>query len=202
MKTIRERLAGIRDALRMRSWWILAAALMVLCGWLGQMAYVWVAWNWWFVPYQAACRDFNYIGDGDIDDLHFINGELSAEFWAEMREVLPYKFPVLETYWRKDGVLMVPRGFTLPIEDPYWSRMGQEPEERAHWIGSVAAFRLYQKRLAEGVDMAPYAQYVEPKGAYWVDFTGPAPDVCGMMEKLVFKGGELSRPGPGAGAGR
>jgi len=175
-------------------WWVLPAGILLVPAiWTADRAYFWVAWNWWDVPFQAACRDYEDLYDGDIDDLHFIRGDLSKEFWTEMRFLLPETYPWLRYSWQADGVLIVPRGLLLPLQDAFWSRTGQEPEERSHWIARLAAGRLYAKRVEEGVDMAPYSRFVEKRVHYWRNFDGPSPDVCGMMEKLVFKGGELSR---------
>jgi len=193
MRGLVARLKSMGLTIQSRWWVLLAGILLVPTIWTADQAYFWVAWNWWNVPFQAACRDHEYIYDGDLDDLHFVDGELSREFWDDMRDLLPKIFDGLRYYWSEDGILMVPRGFNLPVPDAYWSRWSQEPEERAHEITTFIVYRIYTRRLEEGVDMAPYARYVEKAVHYWPNIDGPAPDVCGMMEKLVFKGGELSR---------
>jgi len=195
MRVVIERLKSVGLTIRSR-WWVLPVGILLVPAiWAADRAYFWVAWNWWDVPFQAACRDYEDLYDGDIDDYHFIEGELSQEFWGEMRFLLQATYPRLRHSWQEDGVLIVPRGLLLPVQDAFWSRTGQEPEELSHWIARLAAGHIYGRRVEEGVDMAPYARYIEKEVHYWRNFDGPSPDVCGMMEKLVLKGGELSRPG-------
>lgn len=155
----------------------------------------WVAWNWIQVDFVATCRVFENDLDDDINDLEFLTGTYSGEFKREIIAQWDGAYRDITLTIEADGTLTVPLGFYLPV-DPFWSRFGgnPEPEERGYSVSAGAAYQILQRRLADGLDTAPYLPYAERS---YHDPGGPrrlnAP-VCGFMQLLALKGGALARP--------
>ena len=157
----------------------------------------WIAWNWIRVDFVATCRVFEYDQTDDPNDFEFLDGPYSGEFLREVVTQWPETYPDIDLGIDDDGTLTVPLGFYLPV-DPYWSKFGGNPEmeERGFSISAGAAYQIFQRRLAEGIDMAPYKQY-EERVERWQKEDQPrrlkAP-VCGFMDELARKDGSLARP--------
>lgn len=164
----------------------------------GYHLYDWASRTVLYTKFRAACNDNGILTTYDIDNLHFVEGEYSGEFWREV--IARFTDDVLwdgetENYRIEDGKLYVTWSYNTPVTPPTGKYDG-EPEEDAFYVTTDIAYHLLERRIAEGADIAPFRN---PDLLKKLQFGYPRADMlfadtCGYLELLILRDGILAKP--------
>jgi hypothetical protein len=178
----------------------ISRAKLCFCGILavllfgGYYSFMWVAYNVPFIEFRAACKNYFRFPPRDNDDLHLISGDLTKEAWDALRTAFGgnfYKYIDNNMLTVKDNKVYVRLYFFFPNKT--LPKFGGEIEEGAFFITSIAAFKIFQRRLSEGADFSDFMVTVGENGKPLSHPELMEPDECGFVEELILKGGRFAQ---------
>ena len=178
-----------------------AAALIAVAGWL---VYPYAAWfyrtvpMWEFVP--ACIHPEKQGGFWELNDLDYVEGEPTAEFWSALRAYLldvPNR-PIWPKKYFADGRVYVTLAFHFAPPAEGYAKYGGEPEEHSFHITREVAYRMHRRRVKAGFyDGRDLSGYRVPVRRH--DGDGKATrlldaEACGFLQELILKGGAFAGP--------
>ena len=174
---------------------LLATAISVLTitGWSLYPHAVWFYEKVPIVRFKPACKVAPTEGEyrDAIDDLYFLEGQPTEEFWLELYKDTNNKY-LRHTVHFIDGIGYVAMKYNTPPQHP---KYGDENEENAHYRTRRVAWRVVKRREQEGffenIDMSEY--FVTRSSSGKVERRRP--DECGFVEEFIMKGGRFAKEG-------
>ncbi len=156
--------------------------------------YPFAIWIYEKVPlerFKPACMVTPTEGEhhDDIDDLYFLNGEPTKEFWLELYKDTNNEYLRHSVHFI-DGIGYVAMKFNTPPDE--LPKYGEEDEENAYYQTKRVAWRILKRREREGVlenvDMSEYTVTRMFSGKVERRHS----DECGFVEEFIMKGGRFA----------
>ncbi len=181
---------GPREALWLRSFYL--ANILLFIGFAANFLH----YIYGDVQFVAACREHGTVEGVDQDNLHFVVGPYTEEFWERISESTPWShwaYYLRHRREKRDGkFFLAPFVYSRrPLFESYQQR---QVEENAYEASKRIASRMLSKRRLEDAPLDAYDAFLEPidtvdgEHGVWLNA-----EVCDVMVELIRVGGDLTR---------